>query len=101
MKTHKLSRFVGLTIAVLLIAAFAEAQQPIASKTDRDRGQVMLSIIRNDIKDKYYDPSLRGIDLEARFNAANEKLKTATSNGQIMGIIAQMMLDLGDSHTFF
>jgi len=101
MKTHQLFRFVGLTMVVLSIAVCAEAQQPVVAAYDRERGQGMLQMVRDDLKGKYYDPSLRGMDLDARFKAAKEKIKTATSNGQIMGIIAQMMLDLGDSHTFF
>jgi carboxyl-terminal processing protease len=41
------------------------------------------------------------MDLDARFTAADEKLKQATSLGQVFGIIAQAMADLNDSHTFF
>ncbi|HEV7700752.1 MAG TPA: S41 family peptidase, partial [Pyrinomonadaceae bacterium] len=100
MKTYKLPRFVGLAVVVLSIAVCSEGQQ-VASASDRDRGLEMLTMVRDDLKDKYYDRSLHGMDLEARFKAAKEKMKTATSNGQIMGIIAQMMLDMGDSHTFF
>ena len=101
MNRHKLTRFVGVTLVALAIAVCAESQKPVAAAYDRDRGEAMLRMIRDDLKDKYYDPSLRGMDLDAHFNAAKEKMKKATSNGQIMGIVAQLMLDLGDSHTFF
>ncbi|MGH9756048.1 MAG: S41 family peptidase [Blastocatellia bacterium] len=67
----------------------------------RDRGHAMLSIIKNDLKKNYYDPTFRGIDIEARFSAADAKMKEAASVGQIFGIIAQALLDLNDSHTFF
>lgn len=85
---------------VLFIAYISPAQQTIG-KFERERGQDMLRMIKSDLKEKYYDPTIRGIDIEARFAAANEKMKTATSNGHIMGIIAQVLVDLGDSHTFF
>jgi carboxyl-terminal processing protease len=61
----------------------------------------MLKEVKENIKKNYYDPNFHGIDLEARFNAADEKLKTATSLGQIFGIIAAAVADLEDSHTRF
>jgi C-terminal processing protease CtpA/Prc len=57
--------------------------------------------MKEDIKKYYYDPNFHGMDLDARFSAADEKLKTATSLGQLFGIIAQAMVDLNDSHTVF
>jgi C-terminal processing protease CtpA/Prc len=68
---------------------------------DKERARMMLKIIKDDIKKNYYDPSFHGVDIEAKFKAADEKLEQATSNGQAFGIIAQSLLDLNDSHTFF
>ena len=61
----------------------------------------MLKVIKDDLRKNYYDPSFRGMDLDARFQAADEKLREATSLGHVFGIIAQALLDLNDSHTFF
>jgi len=61
----------------------------------------MLNQVKSEVKKNYYDPTFRGIDLEARFQAAEEKLKQATSNGQVFGIIAQALVDFNDSHTVF
>jgi C-terminal processing protease CtpA/Prc len=41
------------------------------------------------------------MDVDARFKAAEEKIKQATSLGQAFGVIAQALLDLNDSHTYF
>lgn len=71
------------------------------SKTERERARTMLQAMKEDIKKYYYDPNFHGLDLEARFSAADEKIKTATSLGQLFGIIAQAMVDLNDSHTRF
>ena len=60
----------------------------------------MLRRIKEDLKKNYYDPKYRGMDLDARFKTAEEKIKTATSVGQIFGI-AQVLIELDDSHTFF
>lgn len=68
---------------------------------DRTRGRDMLKVIKDDIKKNYYDPNFRGIDLDARFKTADEKMQQAQSLGQIFGIIAQALLDFDDSHTFF
>src|SRR5688500_6337189 len=70
-------------------------------RIDRSRAKDMLNAVRNEIKDKYFDPSFRGIDIDARFKAAEQKIETATSVGQTFGIIAQAVLDLNDSHTTF
>ena len=76
------------------------AQQKFGS-ADRERGREMLKIVKEDLERFYYDPTFRGMDVKARFKEADEKIKTATSNGQIFGIIAQVLADLNDSHTFF
>src|SRR5262249_23200598 len=68
---------------------------------DRSRGTSMLRNIKSDIQKHYYDPAFHGVDIETRFKTAEEKIQTATSIGQIFGIIAQAVIDLHDSHTFF
>ena len=85
----------------LLFGAFQHVHAQSVSNSDRDRGRKMLKVIKEDIKRNYYDATYRGMDLDARFTAADEKMKQATSLGQIFGIIAQAMVDLNDSHTFF
>ena len=71
------------------------------SNTDRERGRAMLNALKEDLKKHYYDPNFHGMDIDNRFKAADEKIKVANSQGQIFGIIAQALVDLDDSHTFF
>jgi carboxyl-terminal processing protease len=59
----------------------------------------MLRTVKDDIRKNYYDPTFRGADLDALF--AGAEIAAATSNGEIFGVIAQAVLDLDDSHTFF
>ncbi len=92
-------KLIILAIAVLTPNTIARAQK-VESK-DRDRGQVMLSTIKDSLKKNYYDPNYRGMDLDTRFKTASEKIKEATSVGQIFGVIAQVLIELDDSHTFF
>ncbi|HYV04318.1 MAG TPA: S41 family peptidase [Blastocatellia bacterium] len=106
----KIGQFrLGLRSAIALIALLngvlmtgsTAAQTPTLNNMDRDRGRAMLAVIKDDIKKNYYDPAYHGIDLEARFKTADEKIKTATSIGQVFGIIAQVLIDFEDSHLFF
>jgi C-terminal processing protease CtpA/Prc len=102
--TSAVLRMTGLSgsLAIVLFAGTltARAQRP-PSALEIDRARVMLRTIKEDLKKNYYDPAYHGMDLEARFKTADEKLKTAASLGQLMGIIARVLLDLNDSHTFF
>lgn len=93
----------GLALMVCTILApmrfIAEAQPDL--NFQRERGRIMLKTIKDDLKKNYYDQNFHGMDVEGRFKAADEKMKTADSVGQVFGIIAQVLLELGDSHTFF
>lgn len=91
-----------LPLIIIVIAVFTGPaySQQAPSRLDLDRSRVMLKAVKDDLKNNYYDPTYRGMDLEARFKAADDKLKQATSLGQLFGIIAQVLIDLHDSHTF-
>jgi C-terminal processing protease CtpA/Prc len=99
----------SLTFATVLIAGLCliapRALQSALAQPDlnfeRERGRVILRTIKDDLKKNYYDTGYHGMDVEARFSAADAKMKEAASVGQIFGIIAQALIDLNDSHTFF
>ena len=97
--TAPLIKVVFVTFILLIPAAITQAQK-VESK-DRDRGQIMLNLIKDELKKNYYDPQYRGMDLDARFKTASDKIKEATSVGQIMGTIAQVLIELDDTHTYF
>ena len=89
-----------LLILIVLGCSHLSLSQSISSQ-DRDRGIIMLKAARDDIRKNYYDPAFRGIDLDARTKLAEERIKQAKSNGEMFGIIAQMLLEFNDSHTVF
>ena len=97
-KSHCL---VALTLTLLVGALISVYGQSPPSGFDRDRGRTMLNVIKNDLKKNYYDPNFHGMNVDARFQEADEKIKNATSLGHIFGIIAQALIDLNDSHTYF
>ncbi len=86
---------------LLAISGVTQSAFTQSLKVDRDRGREMLKTIKEDIKKTYYDSAYHGMDVDARFKVADEKIKNATSNSQIFSIIAQALVDLDDSHTFF
>jgi C-terminal processing protease CtpA/Prc len=91
--------FSGIICAVLLCAA-ASAQVPF-DNYQRERARQMLRDVRDAIKHNYYDPQYHGIDLEARFKAADKQLQSVDNLGQALATIAQTLDALRDSHTFF
>ena len=93
------ARVLALAAAFVMLACAAASAQ--VGSQDRDSARTMLDAMRKDLQKNYYDPSLRGIDMEARFKAAEEKLKAAQTRDQLVITVAQVMLDLDDSHTFF
>lgn len=90
---------VALFLVGLLTPQTIRAQS--FDRIERERALLMLSNVKNQLKKNYYDPNIRGMDVDARFKLAEEKIKQATSLGQAFGVIAQALLDLNDSHTFF
>jgi C-terminal processing protease CtpA/Prc len=94
-------------MACILLAGFlpvislSPAQGQTITKIDKDRGKMMLNVIKDDLKKNYYDNKYHGMDIETRFNIAEGKIDEVQSIGQIFGIIAQVLLDLNDSHAFF
>jgi carboxyl-terminal processing protease len=89
----------------LLLLLFAAGTQQFVhaqiGKFDRDSAEAMLDAARDDLKKNYYDPALRGIDIETKFKDAKERVKQATTRDQLIITVAQTMLDFNDSHTFF
>lgn len=105
----KLSRF--LTIAVLILSIHVspilsqiridEVSTPSSAKLNRTRGLNMLKQIKEVIEERYYDKKFRGIDIDARFKTAEERIKALETNWQIFRAIAQVVVEFDDSHTRF
>ena len=93
--------YVVVITLCLMAGALQSASAQKLDSIERQRALDMLKTVKSSLKENYYDPNFHGIDVEARFKAAEGKLKEATSLGQAFGIIAQVLLDLDDSHTKF
>ena len=97
------ARIIAFSVVVFAFSIFAtpvlKAQS--LSSYDRQRGLAILKMVEDDLKENYYDPTFRGLDMKARFKEAEGLIKKAVSNGQVYSIIASVLVDLNDSHTTF
>ena len=98
--TGKRFRLLILVTAVMFTPLIKAGAQSIAD-VDRERAMMMLKEIKSSLKKDYYDPTFHGINIEERFKNAGDLIKQATSLGQAFGIIAQSVMVLNDSHTYF
>src|SRR5262245_25438027 len=100
-RARALALFVFLSLPGALALSMMTTQAQRDMKSQRKYGLVMLKIVKDDLKENYYDPNFRGVDIEARFKAAEARVKEAESVDHIFGAIAQMLFELNDPHTFF
>jgi C-terminal processing protease CtpA/Prc len=90
-----------LLILFLATGGISLAQDQPLSGEDRGMAKEMLHTVRDDIKKNYYDKKYKGLDIDARFKAAEKKIETAPTMNQALADIAGAVDALGDSHTFF
>lgn len=95
----------GVFSLILLMVIITVAQQSIyaqgVNRFERESSYAMLAEVKEDVKKNYYDPNFRGMNLDARFAVAREGIKQAKSRDELIVTIAQVLLELNDSHTFF
>jgi len=107
-------RAIPLSMCLVLIALVSlffvtsnaqEKPEQYAGKTDagtaRRRGLLILRDVQQILDQKYYDRRVRGMDVKKRFKEAEEQIKQHEKNWQIYRTIAQILIELNDSHTNF
>jgi len=91
---------VGCIIAAGLLRLPASAQVQFDG-IQRERARQMLRDLHDAMEHHYYDPQYHGVDMEARFKAADTRLQSVNNLGAALTTIAQTLDALKDSHTFF
>jgi C-terminal processing protease CtpA/Prc len=76
------------------------AQQKMR-KEDMDRTRQMLRDARDAVKKHYYDPQYHGVDLDARYQQFDDRIKAAPDLNEGLRMVAAFLSGLKDSHTFF
>ena len=98
-------KLVRPVLAVFLAFGFVAASfaqnPPNISSLDRERARAMLRAIADDVRKHYYDPTLHGVDFDARIREADAKIQAAPTLGQAFTTIAWALESLNDSHTYF
>lgn len=88
-------------LAALAVALCASAAAAQSLEKERRRGVEILREVKGLLQRRYYDPSFGGLDLSARVARAEADMKTASSERMAYGVVARLVADLEDSHTFF
>src|SRR3954447_15862994 len=105
---HRL--FISMVAAFLLCSTFivASAQdspkKPKLTDEAKQARSYALSILDemySILKENYYDQTFHGMDLKARIETAKARVKTLEYNWQMYRVLAQVLVDLDDSHTYF
>ena len=99
--THSVKRALALLSTIALGAGLLAQTGPALSKTDREIVSMMLRQIDEDVRRYYYDPSFHGVDLKASVRDAGLRLKSATAFNDAIGTLADLLIQLDDSHTTF
>ncbi|HYX30221.1 MAG TPA: S41 family peptidase [Pyrinomonadaceae bacterium] len=89
----------AFSILLLLLHSVQAQQLEKNIEKSRENGLKMLKVVKEQIEKHYYDPTFHAVDLDARFGYAEARINQATSAPEVIGIIAQAVLDLNDSHT--
>lgn len=97
--------FLMVTFTAVRTAFSQESEKPgkVSGDTKKYRQEALrlLDEIKGIIKENYYDPKFHGIDLNSRFKAAEERIKTLEYNWQMYRVLVQVLMDFNDSHTRF
>src|SRR4051812_8306717 len=99
-----MARFAAVVLLITLVLPLAAQQTPPSksiTKFDRGIGVSMLASVKQDLKENYYDKTFRGMDVDATFADAEQRLKAAGSVNETVAIIADVLMRLNDSHTTF
>jgi C-terminal processing protease CtpA/Prc len=90
-----------LVVAALVLAAGTLLAQQKMSSSDMDLVRGILRDARDAVKKNYYDPKYHGIDLDARYQQFDERIKNSPSIGEGFRMVAAYLDGLKDSHTYF
>ncbi len=89
-----------LSLLFILQFAFSADQPKEMTPGERNYVEAMLSLLSDDVTHHYYDPTLHGVDWQAKVAHAREQIKQEKSLNMAMSHVAATLDSLNDSHTF-
>jgi C-terminal processing protease CtpA/Prc len=90
-----------ILLAVPILLPAEKKSSDTMSALQRDEALQMLQDTADKVRKEYYDPAFHGIDFEARYKEAQQKIRSAQTLSQAFGVIAWLLDGLNDSHTVF
>ncbi len=90
-----------LLLTFVFFTTFQTANSQTIDRIERDRMKDILNTVKNAIKNNYYDTNFHGINLEERFQKAEERLAQVSTVAQSYSVIAQVLFEFNDSHLYF
>jgi C-terminal processing protease CtpA/Prc len=98
---HRIPKLAVVLVSLLVIATAQSLRSQKMDSINLDRARAILHDAYDNVKKHYYDTKYHGVDIDARFKAFDEKIKSAQSLSESFGLIAGFLDGLNDSHTFF
>jgi C-terminal processing protease CtpA/Prc len=86
-----------LLLLLILIPSFVFGQLD----QERSLHQQILINLKKDLKENYYDPNLRGIDLDASVKKASDLVAASKSVEEMTDVVARLLIQFDDSHLGF
>jgi C-terminal processing protease CtpA/Prc len=88
-------------MSALLISTAIAAQQQKLDKFKVAQGLRILDLVHAEVKNHYYDPTFHGVNIDAAFAQAKDKISGTDSFNEDFIIIESTLDALQDSHTYF
>ena len=88
-------------VLFLIVGSWAVTTLGQFTNFRKEEAMIVLKNAKDEIKKHYYDTKYHGIDLDAHFKKAEDRVREAQNTGQLFGIIAQSLVDFDDSHLYF
>jgi C-terminal processing protease CtpA/Prc len=95
------SLLVFLTAVSSIVACGTLLAQQQMKSGDLDVVRGILRDARDAVKKNYYDPKYHGVDLDARYQQYDDRIKSSKSIGDGFRMVAAFLDGLKDSHTYF
>lgn len=93
-----------LALSLLITVAIPQVEaagQGTLEPNDRRRGYRMLDALRDELRNRYYDSTFHGLDLDSLHQLVRGRIERADNYSEMLAAIASFMLALDDSHTLF
>lgn len=92
--------FLILLTGFVVVVQESTGQEAPIDPQERHIIEIVLGDVVQDVKSNYYNPNYHGVDLDALFKEAKERVKVAKTYNQALATVAWVLRKLDDSHTF-